>query len=106
MSASLHSDLLARFESLPAEKLSADGIIAAADLDFGTSGMAARGLRAQYIRRSGRTGRSAGRDDCANVTLLAAIPKSRYRQGLVSADTDVKKHSDLTVLDDAAKRLK
>ena len=27
----------------------------------------------QYIRRSGRTGRSAGRDDYANVTSPAAI---------------------------------
>jgi sulfonate transport system substrate-binding protein len=34
-----------------------------------------------------------------NVALIKEL-------GLISADTDVKKHSDLTVLDDAAKRLK
>jgi len=34
-----------------------------------------------------------------NVALIKEL-------GLVSADTDVKKYSDLTVLDDAAKRLK
>jgi hypothetical protein len=58
-------------------KLPADGMIAAADLDFGTSGMAARGLRAQYIRRSGRAGRVAGQDDYASVTSLAAIQHSQ-----------------------------
>jgi NitT/TauT family transport system substrate-binding protein len=34
-----------------------------------------------------------------NVALIKEL-------GLISADTDVKKYSDLTVLDDAAKRLK
>ena len=34
-----------------------------------------------------------------NVALIKEL-------GLISADTDVKKHSDLTLLDDAAKRLK
>ena len=34
-----------------------------------------------------------------NVALIKEL-------GLIGADTDVKKYSDLTVLDDAAKRLK
>jgi sulfonate transport system substrate-binding protein len=34
-----------------------------------------------------------------NVALVKEL-------GLIGADTDVKKYSDLTVLDDAAKRLK
>ena len=34
-----------------------------------------------------------------NVALIKEL-------GLISADTDVKQHSDLTLLDDAAKRLK